>query len=73
MVQEKVIEAVAELTGKDVSEVTAETKFADLGIDSLDITELAMNLEEMFDVELKVDASIATIADLVAKIESQKK
>lgn len=72
MVQEKVIEAVAELTGKETSEINEETKFADLGIDSLDITELAMNLEEEFDVELKVDASIATIGDLVKKIESEK-
>lgn len=72
MVKEKVIEAVAELTGKDVSEFTDETKFADLGIDSLDITELAMNLEDEFGVELKVDASIATIGDLVAKIEAEK-
>lgn len=72
MVQEKVIEAVAELTGKETSEINEETKFADLGIDSLDITELAMNLEEEFDVELKVDASIATIDDLVKKIESEK-
>ena len=70
MVQEKVIAAVADLTSKDASEITAETAFADLGIDSLDITELAMNLEDEFGVELKVDASIATIGDLVKKIES---
>lgn len=72
MVQEKVIEAVAELTGKEASEINEETKFADLGIDSLDITELAMNLEEMFDVELKVDASIVTVGDLAKKIASEK-
>ncbi len=72
MVQEKVISAVADLTSKDASELSAETKFADLGIDSLDITELAMNLEDEFGVELKVDASIATIGDLVKKIESEK-
>lgn len=72
MIEEKVIEAVADLTSKDVSELSAETKFADLGIDSLDITELAMNLEEMFEIELKVDTSIVTIGDLVAKIEEAK-
>ena len=72
MVQEKVISAVADLTSKDASELSAETKFADLGIDSLDITELAMNLEDEFGIELKVDASIATIGDLVKKIESEK-
>ena len=72
MVQEKVIAAVADLTSKDASELSAETKFADLGIDSLDITELAMNLEDEVGIELKVDASIATIGDLVKKLESEK-
>lgn len=72
MIEEKVIEAVADLTSKDLSELSAETKFADLGIDSLDITELAMNLEETFEIELKVDTSIVTIGDLVAKIEEAK-
>ena len=71
MVLEKVISAVADLTSKDASELNAETKFADLGIDSLDITELAMNLEDEFGIERKVDASIATIGDLVKKIESE--
>ena len=72
-IKTQVIEAVAELVNKDVSEITEETKFADLGIDSLDITELAMNLEEAFDIELSVDASIATIGDLVEKITEAKK
>lgn len=72
MIKEKVIEAIAELTGKDAAELNEETKFADLGIDSLDITELAMNLEETFDIELKVDASIASVGDLIAKIEEAK-
>lgn len=31
-----------------------------------------MNLEEAFDIELKVDTSIVTIADLVKKIEDAK-
>ena len=72
-IKTQVIEAVAELVNKDVSEINEETRFADLGIDSLDITELAMNLEEAFDIELSVDASIATIGDLVEKITEAKK
>ncbi len=72
-IKTQVIEAVAELVNKDVSEINEDTRFADLGIDSLDITELAMNLEEAFDIELSVDASIATIGDLVEKITEAKK
>ncbi len=72
MIKEKVIEAIADFTSKDASEISGETKFADLGIDSLDVAELAMNLEDEFEIELKVDASISTVNDLVAKIEAAK-
>lgn len=72
MVFEKVAEMLAEKVDCEVSEITAETKFSDLGIDSLDITELVMNLEDEFDIELQVDTTMATVADLVAKIEEKQ-
>jgi acyl carrier protein len=49
--------------------ILPETKFLDIGIDSLDVTEMVMNLEDEFGVEIGMDASIVTVADLVAKIE----
>ena len=54
MVQEKIIELLAEATDTDAAEITADTAFADLGIDSLDLTEMAMQLEEEFDVEIEM-------------------
>ena len=71
MVFEKVSEIIAEKISCDVSTLAPETKFADLGIDSLDVTELVMNIEDEFGVELEVDSSLAAISDLVKLVESK--
>ncbi|MGN0660200.1 MAG: acyl carrier protein [Oscillospiraceae bacterium] len=69
MVFDKVAQMIAEKIDCDVSEVTMETKFADLGIDSLDVTELLMDLEDEFGVEIEMDPSLSTVEALVKKIE----
>ena len=71
MVFEKVSQIIADKISCDVSTLTPETKFADLGIDSLDVTELVMNIEDEFSVELEVDSSLAAISDLVKLVESK--
>ena len=73
MVLEKVAELLAKTTGGVASDITPETKFSDLGIDSLDIVELIMNIEDEFKVEVEMDTAMVTVSDLVAKIESQVK
>jgi len=46
----KIIATVAEMTDK---EVTAETKLADLELDSLDLLDLVFILEGEYDIELQ--------------------
>ena len=70
MVFEKIAEMIAEKVDCDVAEIKPETKFADLGIDSLDITEMLMNIEDEFGIELEMDTSIDTVDALVNKIEA---
>lgn len=67
---EKIAELIAEKIDCLVSDITLETKFSDLGIDSLDLAELAMNLEDEFSITLEMTSDIATVGDLVKKIES---
>ena len=43
---EAIAKIVSERTGVDVAAIKPESKFAELGIDSLDTVELLMNLEE---------------------------
>ena len=54
----------------EADSITEPTSFSeDLGIDSLDIVELLMSVEEEFGVSIEPDPSIATVGDLMAKIE----
>ena len=58
-----------ELTPEDI---TPESTFESLGIDSLDIVEMIMDLESDLGVELEiVDQKIATLQELADFIESK--
>lgn len=72
MVFEAIAELVVERVEKDVSEITMDSKFQDLGIDSLDTVELLMNLEDKLGIEVELDQKVETVGDLVAFIESKQ-
>ena len=72
MVFEAIAELVAGRVEKDVSEITMESNFRDLGIDSLDTVELLMNLEDKLGIEIELDQKVETVGDLVAFIESKQ-
>lgn len=63
---------VAERTGCDVATVKPESKFSDLGIDSLDTVELLMELEDEIGIEIELDQKIETINDLDEFIQSKQ-
>ena len=65
---EKMRPSIAELLGVDEESITVETDFKeDLGADSLDLMELVMGFEEMFDVEIPTDdlTEIRTVGDVI--------
>ena len=64
----KVAEALAERRGTDPSEITAETKFSDMALDSLDIAELIMDLEDNFNITIDISKVKGTVGDLVQVI-----
>ena len=72
MTMEKVKELLAEHLEMDVSEITDETTFADLDIDSLDTVEILMEMEDEFGIEIKpaeVGKSVKELTDYInAKI-----
>lgn len=71
MVFNAVAELIAERNDLDVSKITPETKFQDLGIDSLDTVEMLMDLEGKIGVEIELDQKVETVGELVAFIESK--
>lgn len=56
----------------DAAEITPESTFESLGIDSLDIVEMVMDLENELGIELEMeDQKITTFGELAAFIESK--
>ena len=66
---EKIREMIAENLNIDINTITEEASFKeDLGVDSLDLFELVMALEEVFGVEIPTeDLETLTTVGAVAK------
>ena len=72
---EKVVEIVKEQLNLEDADITMETSFKDdLEVDSLDLFELVMALEEEYDVEIPSEdlEKMDTVGDIVAYIESKQ-
>ena len=52
-------------------EITRDTTFESLGIDSLDTVEMVMDLEEELGVDLEMEEKVNTVGELVDFIESK--
>ena len=68
---EKIANYLAEQLDMSADEITADTTFESLGVDSLDTVEMVMDLEDELGVELELEEKIATIGELVAFVESK--
>lgn len=76
MVLKKVRELLADQLNKPIEKITENTRFIeDLGVDSLDMIEMLMALEEEFDISVPNDKveKLKTVKDIVGFIESVKK
>ena len=68
---EKIANYLAEQLDMSADEITADTTFESLGVDSLDTVEMVMDLEDELGVELELEEKIATVGELVAFIEGK--
>jgi acyl carrier protein len=66
-VLEDVRAIISEQLGTDIKEVKADSKFVDLGADSLDTVEIMMALEEKFDIQLDEEG-----AEKISTVQVQK-
>ena len=74
MVLEKIKKIISEQLEVDQTIITeSATITGDLGADSLDLVDLAMSIEDEFDIELSDDAleKIKTVGDLATYIEDR--
>lgn len=69
---EKIAKFTAEHLDLDIAQITPDATFESLGVDSLDIVEIVMDLESELGIELDMeDQKITTFGELAAFIESK--
>ena len=68
---EKIVNYLSEQMDIAAEDITPETTFESLGIDSLDTVEMVMDLEDELGIELEIEEKLATIGELVAFVESK--
>lgn len=66
---DRVCKILQEQDGLEDVELTADTKLADLGLDSLAIVEGVMACEDEFGVEIDADEAPETVGDIVDIID----
>ncbi|NLD51588.1 MAG: acyl carrier protein [Clostridiales bacterium] len=69
----KIAQAIAQRRGSDASQITPETRFDELQLDSLDVAELIMELEDEFSITIDMAQLGATVGDLVNLVNEARK
>ena len=69
---EKIIEVLANHLEMDASEITEETTFADLGVDSLEAVEIMMEMEDELGVEINPQEAGKSVAELIAYVDGKQ-
>ena len=70
--KETITNIIAEYLGKDASEISATDTFKEIGLASLDVMELVMQIEEEVDVKIELSQDIDNIEKLCDYIEASK-
>ena len=68
---EKIQSYLASQLDLSADEITMDTTFESLGVDSLDTVEMVMDLEQELGVDLELEEKLNTVGELVDFIESK--
>lgn len=67
---ERVVEIIRAQCGLDESiEITMDTTFKDIDLDSLDVVEIALECESEFDIAIEVEQPPKTLGEFVALVD----
>ena len=71
-VKATIVRIIAEYLDKEESEIKTTDTFTEIGLDSLDIMELVMQMQEELDCKIELSQEINTIEKLAKYIEDNK-
>ena len=72
-VAQRIIQLISEKTGTPVEEISVNTALEDIDIESLDLVEVIMEVEDIYDIEINMNAveawdKMTNVGDLVATV-----
>lgn len=70
---EKIANIISEHADIEVDTVKEDSTIEDLGLDSLDVVEITMQIEDEFGISFGDDANFKTIGELTAAVEDLAK
>lgn len=70
----RTIDMIASRSGMEAGKITRDTELAEIGVTSLELTEIVMDLEDLFDIQIDLNAaeawdSLRNVGDIVDAIE----
>ncbi len=69
--KEKLVQILADYKGVEPADIKTDVPFQELGLDSLDVAELVMQIEDELNVSLEMSMKYNTLDKLAAYIESK--
>ncbi len=70
MNKDKIIQILADHLEMDASEITEDTTFEDLGVDSLEVAEIIMEINDELGIEINAQEAGKSVKELVAYVDS---
>ena len=70
----RTIALIASCSGLEAAQISRDTEFEDIGISSLDLTEIVMDLEDLFDIQIDLNAaevwdSLKSVGDVIDALD----
>ena len=72
-IYQKIVDIIVDAKGIDPDTIHYSSTFQELNVDSLDIAEMAMTLEDEFGITIELEEGVNTIEDLVNLIMKRMK
>lgn len=72
MTFETIAKIIAENKDMNVEDITMDLSFEEMELDSLDVIEVVMAIEEAFGVTIEVVEGVNTVGDLVRLVDGMK-
>ena len=71
MIQEKIIAIIAEKLDIPLSNIKGTSSFNDLHIDSLDLVEIMLAIEDEYDITIEEAVALDTVADVADYVQKK--